>query len=234
MSWTLGIDSSTVELGVGLYNHNKPVCSFSRYVLNSHAEQIAQTVSFVLESNGLTGADIQRVGVAVGPGSFTGLRIGMAFLKGFFFQHRVKVLSISSLACVANSWSTRKGTLWVAFDARKNDVYAAQFSVKDGLVCRISDDRLISIEEFCPHIRAEDYILTDTLGYMKSSVFTHLPDNAQVFSLEDHAVQRGLACAKIASRESEESGNWISISDLTPRYIRLSAPEEKKKRLANS
>jgi tRNA threonylcarbamoyladenosine biosynthesis protein TsaB len=229
MIWTLGIDTSSFELGVGLFCDNVPAASFSRYATNSHAEHISQCVDFMLHSAGIGPADIGRVGVGVGPGSFTGLRIGIAFVKGFCFGRKTKIAPLSSLevAAAALAGSAAQGSITVGFDARRNEVFTARFSVEDGSLRRDTPDSLVPASEFYASIRIADTLVTDCLGYGKSTVFATIPPAARHLALETVPVQRGLAAALLAAHMPENAGEWLSPVDVLPRYLRGSAAEEK-------
>jgi tRNA threonylcarbamoyladenosine biosynthesis protein TsaB len=227
MSWTLGIDSSTAELGVGLYYNDTPIAANGRYVANSHSEHLCQSIDFLLSSNALRPADIQRIGIAVGPGSFTGLRIGLAFVKGCFFEQPVRVLPISSLHSLAMAWQGCSERLFVAFDARRDQLFWACFSRTIHGTQRLSADKLSVVGELSAALKPGDVVLCDTLGYSKSTLFSTLPASVTVVPIQGQGVQRGLACAAIAATHSAES-DWVTPLDVQPQYMQLSAPEQIK------
>lgn len=227
MTYTLGIDTSSFELGVGIYCDHRPIASFSRFITNSHAEHLGPCVDFVLKNAGIKPLDINRLGVVVGPGSFTGLRIGIAFVKGFCFERTIAVAALSSLEVAAAAVGL-KGQFWVAFDARRDEVFAARFENDHGTLRRLTEDRLMTAATFYEQQTAEGTIVTDSLGYAKSTIFTNsCPGNSR-FSLEEHAVQRGLAAARLAAFLDESSPSWASPIDVLPHYLRISAAEEKR------
>lgn len=229
MSWSLGIDSSTVELGLGLAFNGAPVASCSRYVVNSHAEHINGAVEYLLHSNKLCAANIERVAVAVGPGSFTGLRIGLAFVKGMFFRRSVVVLPLSSLESTALAYpAIGSQTTAVAFDARRGDVYFARFQTTGTGLIRLTDDTLTPFADFSAALEPGDTVITDCLGYGKSTVFDALANREpRTLRVETMSPQRGLALALAASKAPANDPRFCAPPDVLPRYIRLSAPEER-------
>jgi tRNA threonylcarbamoyladenosine biosynthesis protein TsaB len=228
MSYLLGIDSSSIELGVGLVKNGLPVMAVSRYLRNSHAEQITQCVEYLLCSNSITAADIVQAGIATGPGSFTGLRIGIAFLKGFFFGRAAQVLPVSSLESMAGSWNVNRRNIVCASDARNGEVFWARFLNANKTTTRLTEDVLSSLEHFKTGILDDDIVLTDTLGYSKSTVFDFLKDRPDTYSVEQYPLQRGLSCASIASQRTEKTGMWIAAGQVTPKYLNESRAEHKK------
>jgi tRNA threonylcarbamoyladenosine biosynthesis protein TsaB len=227
MGYVLGIDTSSVELGIGLVNAARPAMGISRYFRNSHAEHISQAIEFLLATNNISMSDISHAGIAVGPGSFTGLRIGIAFLKGFFFGHPVKVLPVSSLESMAASWQCKNRSIVCASDARNNEVFWARFANDNGIVTRISGDLLSPFDSFASSIGPQDIVLTDTLGHEKSTVFDFIIKRPDAYSVELHGVQRGLSCALIASRTPDTDEAWRLTQEIVPNYLNRSWAEKK-------
>ena len=229
MSWTLGIDTSTAELGVGLACHGQPVAACSRYVPNSHAEHLDSTIAFLLKSNALAPTAIERIGVAAGPGSFTGLRIGHAYVKGMFLGRPVPVLALSSLEVVARALTeTEDRDYAIAFDARRGDVYYAHFRREAGTLVRRCEDTLAPVAQLALEAGSGETVVCDTLGYARSTI-EELFNAHQVrtVAVEHLHVQRGLACALAAATLPAQDTRWCTPCDLLPVYLRASAPEER-------
>jgi tRNA threonylcarbamoyladenosine biosynthesis protein TsaB len=228
MDHTLGIDTSSVELGIGLVSGGRPVMAVSRYLRNSHAEHISQAVDYLLNANKVKPSEISHAAIAVGPGSFTGLRIGIAFLKGFFFGRDGRVLPVSSLESMAGAWNAREARIVCASDARNGQVFWARFEKRDNAMARLSDDVLSSVDEFKQAVTNGDIVITDTLGYAKSSAFDFLKGRASVFPVEQFPLQRGLSCAMLAMFQPDDSTRWTTTEHIVPHY--LSEVQAEKKR----
>ena len=228
MNYVLGIDTSSTELGIGLALGTHPVMAVSRYLRNSHAEHIAQCMDYLLKANNVSAKDISHAGIATGPGSFTGLRIGIAFLKGFFLCRNAHVMQVSSLESVAGSWHVNGRTIVCASDARNGQVFWARFNKANGATARLTGDALIPAHKFTSVISDSDIVLTDTLGYAKSAVFNFLKDRPDAYSVQDYPLQRGLSCAMIAAKKIEDAGVWKTAGQIVPEYL-SSIPIEKKK-----
>jgi tRNA threonylcarbamoyladenosine biosynthesis protein TsaB len=227
MSWIVGLDTSSAELSIGLVHEGKPFVSYVRYIRHSHAEHITGAVRFLFDSAGIDASQIQHAGVAVGPGSFTGLRIGISFLKGLFFNRDTLLLPVSSLHSMAYSFALfhSSASIVCAMDARQGKVFHARFTKDNNAVRRDLDDRLASAAEFCASCRDEVAVVTDTLGYRKSSVFSVLPDDTLTFPVETTPLQRGMACAMIAARMDKNSPLWKKAVDIVPEYLQSSYAE---------
>jgi tRNA threonylcarbamoyladenosine biosynthesis protein TsaB len=227
MSWILGIDTSSAELSIGLIHSRKPYTSFSRYVPNSHAEHITSTINFILESNEINAAEISHAGIAVGPGSFTGLRIGISFLKGFFLKRETPILPVSSLQSMAGAFHSADCSVVSAMDARQGRVFCAEFKRENKICKRVSDDVLLSADDFSTITEKKSVLLFDTLGYSKSTVFNSLKDRKNAFSTDEITLQRGLACAQIAANSVNDSSLWKKSIDILPNYMQPSYAEKK-------
>jgi tRNA threonylcarbamoyladenosine biosynthesis protein TsaB len=228
MDHTLGIDTSSVELGIGLASGGCPVMAVSRYLRNSHAEHISQAVDYLLTANKVKPSDISHAAIAVGPGSFTGLRIGIAFLKGFFFGRDGRVLPVSSLESMAGAWNAREARIVCASDARNGQVFWARFEKRDSAMTRLSVDVLSPVDELRQAVSNSDIVITDTLGYARSTAFDFLKGWTSVFPVEQFPLQRGLSCAMIAGRCTDDSAVWTTADHIVPHY--LSEVQAEKKR----
>jgi len=233
MAWVLGIDTASTQLDIGLVCDGAAACSYSRFLAGSHAEHISETVQFLLKSNRIEPQDIADAGVTVGPGSFTGLRIGIAFIKGFFLTRQARVLPVSSLEAVARAWPAADGPFAVAFEARRGKTFCARFYRENGTVRRISADSLETPENLAGQLQPGEYVLIDALGYRASALAQTLGKHARVHMLERQPVQRGLAAACMAWDAGENDGGWLTPAEVTPRYLQESWAEEKALKAAD-
>ena len=233
MSWILGIDTSSAELSLGLLKDGEPFLSCSQYARNSHAEHITRAMNFLLESSGIEPPDISCAGIAVGPGSFTGLRIGVSFFKGFFLDTDTPILPISSLHSMAESFNNICGSITAIMDARQDRIFCAGFKRGKNSLIRITDDELISLESSLKLFNIDETILIDTLGYKNSSVPGFFREKQNVFLADKVTLQRGIACAKIAAGFINNSEVWKKSVDILPNYMQASYAEIKanKKRI---
>jgi tRNA threonylcarbamoyladenosine biosynthesis protein TsaB len=227
MSYILGIDTSSVELSIGLAHNSTPMMGIGRYVRNSHAEIISDCIAFLLSGNKITPEDISHVAIAVGPGSFTGLRIGISYLKGFCFQRHIHVLPISSLECIAAGWHNKTRPVVVACDARNGEVFCACFEPGEQGLLRTHDDELVSHETFAGLIPDNAIVLTDTLGYAKSTAFAFLSERPHVYALEHYPIQRGLACAALGALALNRPEVWTTAAAVSPQYLNVTSMEKK-------
>lgn len=227
MNTILGIDTSGTDLGIGIYQDAVPVAAYSRFIGNSHAEHITPVIKALLDANAIDPSSIHHIAVAAGPGSFTGLRIGIAFVKGFAAGTGARIHPVSSLYILAHLALPLQGTIVAAIDARNNDVYHATFQSGTNGIRRITEDTLIPYEAFLSTLTSETILVTDTLGNLKSTAFVAVPQVLYHLSTSASLFCRGLVCAKAGSDVIANSTDWKPAHDVQPAYLRKSTPELK-------
>lgn len=229
MSWILGIDTSSSILGLGIVQDKKPVAAVTRFVRNSHAEHITKGMQFLLESAGINASDITHAAVTAGPGSFTGLRIGISFIKGMFISQQVPITAVSSLESIAQSHTITNGNILVGMDARQDRIFTAEFKKENGLLSRVTEDKILHVDEFKEETKDKEHIICDVLGNGKSTVFNFLSDHKGLIHAESSPFQRGLSAAIIGSNRLDDSKQWNKATDILPEYMQESYAEKMHK-----
>ena len=129
---TLGLDTSTPTGSIALGPEGKVLAESRLSVQAVHSESVLPEIDRLVESTGVGPADIGRVVVGSGPGSFTGVRIAASLAKGIRAATGAELLAYSSLAAIAVG-SEARGRVCAAIDARRGQVYAAGYDVDSGL-----------------------------------------------------------------------------------------------------
>lgn len=125
----LALETSSRRGSVALLEHGQLVARRTHEVQNAHAEAVGPLVDRVLAEAGWTKRDLGRIGVGVGPGSFTGLRVGMAFAQGIALGLGVPWIGVPSLAAMARAADSELGATRVALlDARRDEVFVAAYA----------------------------------------------------------------------------------------------------------
>lgn len=229
MSWILGIDTSSSILGLGIVHDDTPVAAVTRFVRNSHAEHITKGMQFLLESAGINASDITHAAVTAGPGSFTGLRIGISFIKGMFISQKVPVTAVSSLESLAQSHTITNGNILVGMDARQDRIFSAEFKKENGLLIRLSEDKILHVDEFEKEANGHEHIICDVLGNGKSTVFNFLSNHMGLIHAESSPFQRGLSSAVIGANRLNDESLWSKATDILPEYMQESYAEKMHK-----
>ncbi len=228
METILGIDTSSSELSVALIKGGRPETVFSRYARNSHSDLISKGVDFVLESSGLFPEDVDAFAVSSGPGSFTGLRIGISFVKGFLFLKQKPVMEISSLEVLGGSVPVYSGSVAVGIDARKGFLYSALFKKKGNVLTRITEDRFLHFSDFKKELDSDTYVVIDNMGYKPGFPMEELRDSYYLLTPDDILIPRALTCALTAWSMRESPELWTEASVIEPRYMQRSYAERKE------
>ncbi|MGM0443537.1 MAG: tRNA (adenosine(37)-N6)-threonylcarbamoyltransferase complex dimerization subunit type 1 TsaB [Fibrobacterota bacterium] len=223
MCWTLGLDTSSTTLSIGLYRGQEPVVSLSRYVKNSHAEHISRMMQALLEQGQIGPSDIQRCGVVHGPGSFTGLRIGISFLKGFFLEKGACIYSCNALENTAAALHIPGRSLGVAFDARQGHVFYGAYEQNQQGLSTLREPVRITAQEFYDLSTDCDVLACNTMGFPKSSVFEPLQSDPRLLRVQDIPLQTGLSAARAAAQVRQDS--LCDILDVSPDYMQKSYAE---------
>ena len=166
--FVLGIDTATQVASVGILRTGEVLAEESRHERANHTETLLPLISKVLTQAGVTLPEIMGIGVSIGPGSFTGLRIGVASAKGLAYQSGLPIAGISTLEANAACAGDFVGTVASMIDARKGDVYLAFFRNRDDRLSRVTTDRLLPLEsavewlcDFCATEREPMLLLGD-------------------------------------------------------------------------
>ena len=224
----LGIDSSAISAGCALVDGGKIVAEEFLNTRHTHSETLLPMVSGMLKKAGFSLADVERVAVTSGPGSFTGLRIGIAAVKGLCMGVKKPCVGVSTLEAIAYNFIGIDGIICACMDARCKQVYNAIFSSENGIITRLCEDRAITLEE----LSAE---LSDR--YSESGKIILAGDGAELtdkftegkFTLAPPALrfQRGSGVCFAAEKYED-----IKPEALMPTYLRL--PQAERERLARN
>lgn len=142
----LGIDSSAISAGCAIADGGKIIAEEYLNTRHTHSETLLPMIKGVLGKAGVGLADLECVAVSSGPGSFTGLRIGVSCVKGLCDGAGIPCVSVSTLEAVAYNFVQIDGIICACMDARCKQVYNALFRSENGVIMRICEDRAISVE----------------------------------------------------------------------------------------
>ncbi len=196
----------------------------------TQSELLMPMAENLLHSLKLSFSDIELLAAAVGPGSFTGVRIGVSLVKGIAFGRDIPCAAVSTLEALAENISTLRGILVPAMDARRGQVYTAIFT-SDGVGAkRITEDAAISTEELAERLKGygEEKIYLSGDGYEvarraleKSGIHT---ENTPELLITENAY----SIAKVALRKYKR-GEYVRDLEYAPTYLRL--PQAERERL---
>jgi len=161
----LAVDTSTRAMGVALYDGTRVLSETTWISKNHHTIELAPTVNQALANVNAEASDIQVVGVAIGPGSFTGLRIGLALAKGLALSHRLPVVGIPTLDVIAAALPVPPGSrLAAVLEAGRRRLAIGWYRAKDGEWQLEGDLQNLTVEEFVETITAPVLVCGELSG----------------------------------------------------------------------
>lgn len=229
----LAFETSAKAASVALHDGKKLLGESYQNTGLTHSQTLMVMAQDLLKQCGFTPKDVTAVAVAEGPGSFTGVRIGVAAAKGFAWGGELPCYGVSTLEAMAESLGVFQGYVCPAMDARRSQVYNALFYVNCGKYTRIRDDRAISLQDLGEDVKnlAEPiFLVGDGSVLCYNSLLKEAP--GLVLPPEHRQHQRAAGVALVAARKIE-AGEVGSGALLSPNYLRLSQAEREKLERSN-
>ena len=149
----LALESSAGTASVALCENEKILHFVQDASGHTHSETLLPTIVSALEKHRLTVKDIDLFAVPAGPGSYTGLRIGIATVKGLASGSGKPCVPVSSLEALARNAASFDGLICPVLDARREQMYSALFESKNGVLTRLTEDRLLPLCEIVGELK---------------------------------------------------------------------------------
>lgn len=225
---TLAFETSAKAASVALVEDGKLLGESYQNTGMTHSQTLMVMAQDVLKTAGKTVGDITSVAVAEGPGSFTGVRIGVAAAKGFAWGKQIPCVGVSTLGAMAVSLGIYRGYVCPVMDARRAQVYNALFYVNHGKIERITPDRAIALSDLGEEIKnlpQPVFLVGDGSNLCYNTLSESVP--GLVLPPEHRMHQRALGVALLAE-EKIRSGERCDGASLTPNYLRLSQAERER------
>ncbi len=220
---TLAIDTSTPLGGICLYSTDRGILGEMRLgVVRTHSEGILSGIDFLLNGAGVAIRDVDFLTLTIGPGSFTGLRVGLSIVKGLAFSAGIRVVAVSTLRAFAYSLGRRNCLLCPLLDARKKEVYAAAFRREDDRLIEVVPEGAYVVEEFIKLLQGPALFAGNGAILYRERILKK-SGNA-MFAEEAHISIIPSCLAEYGMKEAERD-NFADPAKLTPRYIRRSEAE---------
>ena len=194
----------------------------------THSQTLMVMAEDVLKTAGKTVEDVTAAAVAEGPGSFTGVRIGVAAAKGFAWGREIPCYGVSTLEAMAVSLGAWEGYVCPVMDARRSQVYNALFYVNQGELTRMAPDRAIALADLEKELKNLDkpiFLVGDGSILCYNTLLESVP--SLVLPPEHRMHQRAVGVALLAEKLAQ-SGDPGDGAALTPNYLRLSQAERER------
>ncbi len=222
----LSLDASATSASVCIYDaeENKIIGEFYINTKLTHSQTLVPMIDALLGSTRLDLDDIDYFAVNTGPGSFTGIRIGVSVIKGMAMATNKPCVSVSTLQSMAYNYIDSDNIVVCAcMDARRNQVYNALFEVDNGIVNRLCDDRAISVEAlFDELVDINKKIML--VGDGAQLCYSQKGDSDVVLSAASKRYQKASSVA-LAAVEFINKNEILTSASLMPTYLRPSQAE---------
>ena len=224
----LAFETSAKAASVALLEDGKLLGESYQNTGLTHSQTLMVMAENLLSQCGKTASDVTAAAVAAGPGSFTGVRIGVAAAKGFAWGREIPCYGVSTLEAMALSLGAYQGYVCPCMDARRSQVYNALFYVNQGAPERVSEDRAISLAELGTELKSlkEPIFL---VGDGSNLCYNTLLESVSNLVLPpEHRMHQRASGVALAARKQVEVGDPGDANALTPNYLRLSQAERER------
>ncbi len=223
--YILAIDTSFSALSLAIAKDDQIIANCGLDSGLQHSKVLLNLTDSLLKAADLSLANIDMLAISIGPGSFTGLRIGLATVKAWALALAKPLIAISSLQGLAYTAMEQGFLICPILDARRNQVYATLFDEKK----RLLDDQLLKIDDLLLKLKVYQRPIIfcgDALSTYRQQIKDALAENAY-FALPERQKFIAAALTQIAAQMYEQGQICDPIS-LEPNYLRLAEAERKK------
>lgn len=230
--YILAVDTSSKTASAALLKDRQVVGEYFTNTGFQHSSTLMPMIHSLLECSKVSVEQIDLYAVTVGPGSFTGVRIGVSAVKGMAFAGNKPCVSISPLETMAMNMGDFDGIVCSTMDARCNQVYNALFRCENGEVNRLCDDRAIKIDALLEELKQEGQkvcFLGDGAGLcVKAAKETAI----DYFLPNDNMLYPKASSVAVLGIEKFNNGDICSAEQLTPLYLR--PPQAERMKMENT
>ena len=223
----LALDSSATVATVALFEDGELLAEFTLNNGNTHSETLLPMVESVLKTYGETTDGIDVFAATTGPGSFTGVRIGAATVKGLAFGYDKPCVGVSATEALAYNFIDFNGVICPSMDARRSQLYNALFRSENGVITRLTPDRTIPASELASELSSysEPIYINGGGEHIIRKASEGNPNIMPTSEILKH--QNGYSVALCALNKYENSENKDGFTDLAlqPTYLRPSQAE---------
>jgi tRNA threonylcarbamoyladenosine biosynthesis protein TsaB len=222
----LALDSTAEACTAALCDDGRLIAEMTVNTGNTHSQTLLPVVEQLLKISETSLEEIDAFACSTGPGSFTGVRIGVATVKGIAYGKNKPCVSVSTLDALAYNIRGYNGILCPVMNARRNQVYNALFECKDTKITRLTPDRALSIDELDAelasfaqpiYLSGDGYAITEK--GLKITKVTFVPERLRL--------QSGYSVAMCAY-DKLANGETLSDAELVPIYLRPSQAERER------
>ena len=220
----LAIDTATKIGSVALYDDKIGVVGeINLYVKVNHSNVIMSAVDSLFKLTGFTIKDIDRIAVTIGPGSFTGIRIGAAIAKGLAYSLKKPIVGVNELDILANSAEYREEIIVPLIDARKERVYFSKYAYERKKIVRMAEYKDGELREILGELKGKKTVFIGDGAIVNKDLIEEVMGDEQIIFSKAGSIPRAAVAAQLAVEMEEDN-----IYTLEPFYVNKSQAEREK------
>ena len=227
----LAVDSSGITASVAVYIDGVVTAVNSVNNNKKHSQTLLPMIEHVMKQADINVSNLDDIAVAEGPGSFTGLRIGAATVKGLSFATGKPIIPVSTLAALAYNFAGMDGLICPVMDARRGQVYSAVYTFCNDVINEVYEPEALAVDELlerlCKEHPGERVIFPgDGVLVHEKRIRDVMKDRAFI-ALSHQRFQSAASVAMLAAQMYAD-GIFVSGADFEPVYLRLSQAERER------
>ena len=222
----LGIDTSSMAASVAVIEDNKLICEYTINTKKTHSQKLMPMIENMLGLSDLNVREIDAIAVCEGPGSFTGLRIGMATAKAIAHVNDIPVIGVNSLEALAANMNLCDKKICSILDAQRNQVYTGRYQYEGTKLEEIKEIGIQQIDELLEELAqsGEQWILVGEAVYKYEDKIREI-SNIEIPAASNNVTKAGSLCS-VAKVKFDEGKDIFDCYTVNPLYIRKSQAEE--------
>ena len=222
----LGIDTSSMAASVAVIEDNKLICEYTINTKKTHSQKLMPMIENMLGLSDLNVREIDAIAVCEGPGSFTGLRIGMATAKAIAHVNDIPVIGVNSLEALAANMNLCDKKICSILDAQRNQVYTGRYHYEGTKLVEIKEIGIQPIDELLEELAQskEEWILVGEAVYKYEDKIKEIA-NIEIPAASNNVTKAGSLCS-VAKVKFDEGKDIFNCYTVNPLYIRKSQAEE--------
>ena len=224
----LAFETSAKAASVALMDENRLLGEAYQNTGLTHSQTLMVMAEDLLRTCGKKPEQVEAVAVAAGPGSFTGVRIGVAAAKGFAWGGEIPCYGVSTLEAMARNLDVYQGYVLPVMDARRSQVYTALFHAEKGKLTQVLPDRAISLQQLqedVNNLKQPIFLVGDGSILCYNAIRESVP---QLILPGEHRMHQRAAGVALAAQQAIREGKTGDGGTLTPNYLRLSQAERER------
>ena len=222
----LGIDTSSMAASVAVIEDNKLICEYTINTKKTHSQKLMPMIENMLGLSDLNVREFDAIAVCEGPGSFTGLRIGMATAKAIAHVNDIPVIGVNSLEALAANMNLCDKKICSILDAQRNQVYTGRYQYEGTKLVEIKEIGIQQIDELLEELAqsGEQWILVGEAVYKYEDKIREI-SNIEIPAASNNVTKAGSLCS-VAKVKFDEGKDIFDCYTVNPLYIRKSQAEE--------